>query len=135
MSDSPSHGCSTSSCAPCNLQHTEIYTCKNGSCAELSCAAGFADCNGNPADGCETNLENDPAHCGSCGIDCTQANIDCVYCQQGACTVPGCPVGYADCNCNPSDACEVDLRTDPSNCGFCGHACASGQSCVNAVCT
>jgi hypothetical protein len=28
------------------------------------------DCNGNPADSCETNLSTDPNHCGSCDKAC-----------------------------------------------------------------
>lgn len=129
----PSHGCASTSCAPCNLPKATA-TCQNGSCAVQACDAGYADCNGNAADGCETNIETDPGHCGSCNSACTSPPNTCAYCQQGACTVPGCPPGYADCNCKASDGCEVDLQADLANCGFCGHACAPGQSCVHGLC-
>lgn len=33
------------------------------------CVGGFVDCNGNTADGCESNL-NDPSNCGECGHSC-----------------------------------------------------------------
>lgn len=33
-------------------------------------AGGFADCNGNPVDGAETDLLTDPRHCGGCGRTC-----------------------------------------------------------------
>jgi hypothetical protein len=35
-----------------------------------ACVAGFADCNGDPADGCETSLQTDGAHCGACDRSC-----------------------------------------------------------------
>jgi len=34
------------------------------------CAANFADCNGDPSDGCEVDLQSDGAHCGSCERSC-----------------------------------------------------------------
>lgn len=36
------------------------------------CAPNTADCNGNPADGCETSLSS-PQHCGGCATACTIA--------------------------------------------------------------
>ncbi|MFO0593624.1 MAG: hypothetical protein U0441_39145, partial [Polyangiaceae bacterium] len=35
-----------------------------------ACNAVFADCNGDPGDGCEAALLDDGHHCGSCGRDC-----------------------------------------------------------------
>ena len=35
-----------------------------------TCAAAFDDCDGNKGNGCETNLETDPDHCGGCGWEC-----------------------------------------------------------------
>lgn len=37
-----------------------------------------------------------------------------------------CPLHFADCNADPNDACEVDLRSDAANCGLCGHGCLGG---------
>src|SRR6185436_10461481 len=34
------------------------------------CGALFKDCNGNPADGCETNTSDDAQNCGDCGVVC-----------------------------------------------------------------
>jgi hypothetical protein len=47
----------------------------------LMCASGFADCDGNPANGCETYIAGNWAHCGGCGIVCS---VPC--CQQGVCS-------------------------------------------------
>jgi hypothetical protein len=44
------------------------------------CTVGFADCNGNPADGCEAAIETDGAHCGACEHDCLGA-----ACKDGMC--------------------------------------------------
>jgi hypothetical protein len=35
-----------------------------------ACASGTADCNENPCDGCETDLDVDPDHCGRCHRSC-----------------------------------------------------------------
>jgi hypothetical protein len=37
---------------------------------QLRCAPGFADCDGNPSNGCEANLSSNE-HCGFCGNNCT----------------------------------------------------------------
>jgi hypothetical protein len=44
-------------------------TCNMGRC-QLRCAPGFADCDGNPSNGCEANLSSNE-HCGFCGNNCT----------------------------------------------------------------
>jgi len=46
----------------------------------VTCTAGFADCNGDPADGCEVNLETDGLACGACGHSCLGGS-----CSGGAC--------------------------------------------------
>lgn len=43
--------------------------CNSGKCA-LTCETGFGDCNGNPNDGCEVDLERTIDHCGACDRDC-----------------------------------------------------------------
>src|SRR5262245_46187202 len=41
---------------------------------------------------------------------------------------------FADCNHDPSDGNETNLRIDPSNCGGCGHVCPTGEPCVDGKC-
>src|SRR5579864_3369512 len=45
-----------------------------------------------------------------------------------------CPAGFADCDGNPANGCEVNLNTDSQNCGACGISCPSGSHCQNGTC-
>ncbi len=58
------------------------------------------------------------------GVECMLAHAS-ASCVANTCVVSQCDVGYADCNTQASDGCEVSL-TDPKNCGTCGNVCASG---------
>ena len=86
---------------------------------------GYADCNHDPADGCETPL-NTPMNCGGCGQVCQQVGGTNACVQSGTNFVchPTCDATHADCNTLPNDGCEVDT-TGPNNCGGCGHACTN----------
>ncbi|MFZ2804192.1 MAG: hypothetical protein WA001_03140, partial [Patescibacteria group bacterium] len=65
----PDFGCAAVSCEPCSTSHS-TPSCSNGSC-KVSCDADFGDCNHSASDGCEVNVTNTKAHCGSCGHACT----------------------------------------------------------------
>ena len=57
-------------CGACNQACAPSHAsgkCSVGACEIASCQGAWADCNGKPADGCETDLKNDAAHCGGCG--------------------------------------------------------------------
>jgi hypothetical protein len=67
------------------------YTCacapgfSGGDCQqEVGCNAGLTDCDGNTANGCETNLSSSATSCGACGQACGTGSI----CVQGACQAP-----------------------------------------------
>lgn len=66
-----------------------------------------------------------PEH--GCGADtCEPCNLDhasarCDTTQR--CVVDTCYRSFADCDRNPTNGCEVDLRVDPDHCGRCDAAC------------
>jgi hypothetical protein len=53
----------------CGSANTSSVSCTGGSC-QLTCNAGFADCDGDPSNGCETDTATDPNNCGACGTVC-----------------------------------------------------------------
>ncbi|MBL8600472.1 MAG: hypothetical protein JNK72_00965 [Myxococcales bacterium] len=105
--------------------------CNLGRCA-LDCAAGFADCDGNPANGCEVDTRSTTAHCGVCGRVCAMGANAAARCTQGACE-SSCNAGFADCDANVGNGCEVTLANNPAHCGACGNVCPSGV-CANGRC-
>ena len=96
------------------------------------CTLGSADCNGDPADGCETILQIDVNNCGACGVVCQGAAGVPPVCSVGKCELD-CPSGTDDCNMNPNDGCETNVLDDAQNCGACGLACM-GSPCVAGGC-
>ncbi|MBL8679965.1 MAG: hypothetical protein JNK05_12400 [Myxococcales bacterium] len=50
------------------------------------------------------------------------------------CQVATCADFRGSCDGNPSNGCEVDLRTSGAHCGECGMVCRLGSSCAGALC-
>ena len=89
----PANGCEKSlaadiaNCGACGMAcnfANGTGACNNGQCGLISCNMGFADCDKNPANGCEGILESDPANCGQCGNVCPMNRP---ACANGACGV------------------------------------------------
>lgn len=101
--------------------------CTAGTCG-ISCRQGFANCNGNAADGCEANLAASVSSCGACGRVCAAGRT----CTNGACVGGSavCPAGMAYCG---GLSC-TNITTDVRNCGTCGRVCPTGSACVGGVC-
>ncbi len=119
------------SCVPCPANAHAIPACDGVSCGN-ECNVGFGDCDGDVANGCETNLGL-PAHCGSCTTVCDAANPICtIYGGVRAC-VPSCGGTSALCGL----VC-ADLQNDPTNCRICGRVCPpvpnASPTCTAAVC-
>ncbi len=66
-------------CGDCNTQCNKTNTtpvCVNGTCTVGQCDKDTADCDKNPANGCEVDLQKDEKHCGSCTNDCQGYSCD-----------------------------------------------------------
>jgi hypothetical protein len=117
--DDDSDGCETplgtvehcSACDDaCSFDHADA-TCVEGACTMGDCEQGFADCNTNPLDGCESELATDPDHCGSCGHACDDDEIcldgQCVFC------VDADSDGHHDQACGGDDCDDTDSSIHP----------------------
>lgn len=97
------------------------------------CAAREHRCGGRCVD-TATSAE----HCGGCGRACRFEHGAVGRCAAGNCIRGGCRDGLADCNLDPADGCETDLRTSVNHCGTCGRACAGacqrGRCCMGVDC-
>jgi len=63
--------------------------CEAGRCVQ-ACEAGYGDCDGDPATGCEVDLRASPAHCGACGNGCSAATLGTDRCVAGRCAARSC---------------------------------------------
>ena len=120
----------------CSSNHTNP-SCNSGTCTS-TCLPGWADCDGDlQGNGCETEIYNDPGHCGSCGTVCS-SNHTTPACSYGTC-VSACAGGWSDCNYDKQyDGCETEIFSNVSHCGGCGSLCSSNNlspSCSYGVCT
>lgn len=130
---SPLTGCGSESCSLCpSSPHAEAI-CVNEMCSPGACEAGFGDCDGKTANGCETDLLSDRKHCGGCGASCEVSGTDST-CDLGVCKVVHCEAPRGDCNADGRDGCEVDFSKDPLHCGTCETACSSGEVCSGGIC-
>ncbi|MBI2392086.1 MAG: hypothetical protein HYV09_21015 [Deltaproteobacteria bacterium] len=147
-----STGCETSlktesNCGVCGKLCTipnGTGSCSTGTCLVSGCSTGYGDCDGLPANGCESNVAggtpgpgNTILNCGTCGTSCAVVNGTPI-CAAGSCKVGACTAPYADCNSTYSDGCESNTTIDTSNCGGCGKVCSSvggTASCAASTCS
>lgn len=124
-------------CGACDHACTELPNvdgetrCDAGRCAfdPSACSEGHGDCNKDPIDGCEIEL-NQPKNCGACGETCDPPQL-CAATDGGHGCVEQCTqAGHVAC-----DGSCVDLSSDPHHCGACGAACESGARCEAGGCT
>ena len=132
--------CTISSTPNENLQEQKEYLCLTFSDLHMTacgtCEENWDNCNGDWTDGCETNLLDDPLHCGTCATNCMDQiqSAQTITCNKGVCAYERCLTGYGDCNDDTTDGCETpNLLTDKNNCGRCNYKC-EGKYCQNALC-
>lgn len=149
----PSNGCevdlnSNSNCGTCGTDCRNLYenadgVCSNQECKMDACEEGFADCDGDDANGCEADLSSLET-CGSCEISCGSDNAytqltECVEGatpEQNTCLIE-CRAGFDDCDGIPNNGCETNLANDADHCGACDASCTianADSSCVNSIC-
>jgi hypothetical protein len=110
--------------------------CEGSTCG-FSCRAGYGDCDGSAANGCEEDLLTSVQHCGGCGNDCSappNAMASCDSAGDSSACDYDCDTGYGDCDNDAANGCEVPLNTT-SDCGSCGAACVAGDACGAEGCT
>jgi hypothetical protein len=95
-------------------------------CAK-ACEPGLLDCGSGEC----IDVWSDPLNCGSCQ-PCDLPGADEHSCRAGACRVVSCDAGFSDCDDDDENGCEVDIGTDPENCGACGRTCR--YTSASAVC-
>lgn len=91
----------------CSFTHG-IAECVRGSCVLSGCENGYANCDQDPTNGCETPLSSfntDPLNCGGCGIICDPPN-GIGDCRSGVCIISACNERYYDINGDYEDGCE-----------------------------
>jgi len=127
----PANGCEanlhvdSNNCTACGMKcalTNSVVGCADG-CYIAACQFGWADCNNNEMDGCETSVLSDPQNCGGCGQPCKGLPNATANCSAGNCILGNCNMGYANCDGNPMNGCESNLSYDPKNCGKCGNVC------------
>jgi hypothetical protein len=91
--------------------------CVPGCTDDSRCAAPAKCCGGQ----C-TDVTKDALNCGACGTACNATHAS-ASCTGGMCAAGMCRPGWADCNMDPKDGCEVKLDFDVNNCGACGTVC------------
>ena len=141
----PANGCEVSTdtdvknCGACGtacMPANGTPSCVAGRCVIAVCSPGFDDCNQAEPDGCESDLQRNVAHCGSCMNACKAANAV-PACRAGSCGIASCSPGFSDCNSLVIDGCEVAISADLKNCGACGRMCTganSVQACAMGSC-
>ncbi|TAK19152.1 MAG: hypothetical protein EPO40_35125 [Myxococcaceae bacterium] len=113
-------------CGGCGMACTFTHgmgVCATSACVVTSCEPGFQDCDGNGANGCESNPNSDTMNCGRCGNVCAGG----MTCTAGVCA---CPAGQMVCGMTCTNT-----QSDRLNCGACNLACPSGQVCVAGMCS
>jgi len=104
--------------------------CGSGIC-ELTCDPGFADCDSDASNGCETDLSS-PSSCGVCGATCSAPTPNCVPGSSGFACSSSCG-GLTDCG----GTC-ADVTVDPGHCGTCATICPdpahASPTCAASAC-
>jgi Stigma-specific protein, Stig1 len=122
-------------CVDTQTNNANCGSCGNACPAVQSCLAGVCQCPflrrlcGNVC----VDYFHDPANCGTCGNTCAPGTT-CVYDpnhpMSGISCQTVCGLGTTKCSDNQCH----NTQTESANCGTCGNACRTDQSCVSGSC-
>lgn len=107
--------------------------CSVSLCGLGACDPGFANCDEEPANGCETDTKVDVLNCSGCGQACALPHAS-VRCEASTCEVTTCDADWGNCDQLSPNGCEVSLPNDALHCGRCGAVCGPQQLCVASRC-
>jgi hypothetical protein len=132
---------SNSNCGACGTACLAPYgtnTCNGkGACVPI-CTATSGDCDTSRENGCEANLATEAANCGGCGpsfVCATNTGTSANTCTNSVCS-PLCSQSYfQDCDSNPNNGCETDVRSSSTNCGGCNITCATNAATSANICS
>jgi hypothetical protein len=116
----------------CSLANANVG-CSAYACTVVSCEAPSANCDGQPANGCEVDTSTDVNNCGGCTQACALLHAT-AACSGGACAIESCDSGWKDCNGDPDGGCETNVNGSESNCGDCGVVCSTNHT-LTSACT
>jgi len=102
------------SCGTCSLANATSQ-CVAGACDIVSCQAPFDDCDSIAANGCEADTDTSLSHCGGCNSLCSLANAT-EYCSGGLCLLGACNSGFASCDANTGNGCEINHASVTGSC-------------------
>lgn len=121
---------------PMSGPHALGGSCIASTCV-LECERGWGDCNRDPADGCEVDVNTAMMHCGACDAFCPAAGT--FHARDSVCTggrcILSCDPDWGDCDGDRATGCETHVSIDRNHCGTCGNVCPDGQSCRSSTCT
>ena len=116
----------------CSPQNVTAPKCTAGGCDYVACSPGFGDCDGNRANGCETNTNQNTNHCGVCKNKCTAASGGTAVCNGGSCGT-NCS-GSTPTLCAPPGVC-ANTTNDVNHCGSCNNQCTTSKANAFASCS
>ena len=108
-------------------------TCTAGFCV-FECNDGFADCDTDPSNACEVNMNIDATNCGECAKNCIALGNADPACTDGVCVLGACKAGFDNCDGVAANGCELPTGFSATNCGGCNVPCNAPDSCFNGSC-
>jgi hypothetical protein len=133
-------------CGACGVQCTNANAtagssyCSNSACTPPACLAGYQNCNGVNADGCEVYTAGDVNNCGGCGVICGSSghqlpHVATYGCTGGLCSAAACSSGWVNITgpATNSDGCECQDLT-MSNAACSGATNIQGTGTCSSIC-